>query len=302
MYNWIGQLTQGGRGIRFAAAAAGFMPKPIAFGMCWTIARLLYTFAGRQIKERIRRNLTELLELRHSWKLKEIEKDYFLNLAVTLYELLLESQAGQPGLCPERIRTEGEHHLQDALTQGKGAIVFAPHSGNFFYYYLLLTRRYSCMTVVTAGSPELRPIYEQFGSFGCRGLDYDHTPPLELVRTLRKHLQAGGVVFLLGDFYREAFPEAEFFGKRSRSPGGTAMLALAEEAPVIPCHGYRNRMFRHRLIFEQPRFLNREFATHERETATNSLNRWLERVIREHPAGWFYWFNADERFASKQIV
>ncbi|MNL89863.1 hypothetical protein D3C87_2204580 [compost metagenome] len=25
------------------------------------------------------------------------------------------------------------------------------------------------------------------------------------------------------------------------------------------------------------------------------LNRFMENVIREHPANWFYWFNAHER-------
>jgi KDO2-lipid IV(A) lauroyltransferase len=108
------------------------------------------------------------------------------------------------------------------------------------------------MTVVTAQSKELRPIYMRFQKWGCMGLDYDATPPLGLMRTLRNHLLQNGVVFLLGDFFRPQFPQATMFQRITRSPGGAAALALELQVPVIPFFGHRTRGFRHRLVFHQP--------------------------------------------------
>ncbi|UUZ79261.1 hypothetical protein LJK88_29220 [Paenibacillus sp. P26] len=139
-------------------------------------------------------------------------------------------------------------------------------------------------------------MYLKFLNLGCPGLDYDNTPPLELYRRLKKHLAAGGVVFLLGDFWRPSFPVSRFFGRRTRTPEGAAMLAIEQQVPVVPFYGFRERGFRHRLIFKEPLYLYSSFTRATRTDAANLLNRFMERVIRERPEGWFYWFNAEERW------
>ncbi|WP_051330923.1 hypothetical protein [Aneurinibacillus terranovensis] len=140
-----------------------------------------------------------------------------------------------------------------------------------------------------------------FERMGCAGLDYDTVPPIQLLRTSRRHLGANGVIVLLGDFWRPSFPMARFFDRNTRSPAGTAILAIEQQVPVVPFYGYRTRGFEHRIKFERPMFLYENFDSNERTEATNALNAVLEKIVVEKPAQWFYWFNADERWEANTV-
>jgi KDO2-lipid IV(A) lauroyltransferase len=220
---------------------------------------------------------------------------YYRNLSITLFEVMFgfwRLPRGQAG----KLCAEGEHFLQETLNHGKGAIIYAPHVGNFFYYYWYLSSHYSCLTVGTSASPELKPIYSQYEQMGCLGLDYDETSPLLMIRTLRNHLEQNGVIFILGDFWRKQFPITELFGKPTRGPQGAAALALDQQTPIIPFSGFRTNGFTHRLVFGEPIHLNQIFTRSQRQEAALSLNHSMEQTILAHPEQWFYWFNLQERW------
>jgi KDO2-lipid IV(A) lauroyltransferase len=260
---------------------------------------VFYWLAGRKLQRKVLQNLEDLLPDRSGKNRKAYRLRFFQNLAITMYEILLDSYRLK-GSESWRFRSKGEEHLEEALRLGRGAIVYTPHAGNFFYYYWYLCRKYSCLTIATAGSPELRPLYLHFQGMGCPGLDYDQTPPLELLRKLRKHLAGNGVVFILGDFWRPSFPLSRFFGKTTRTPEGAASMAIEQQVPLIPFYGRRARGFTHELTFEQPLHLYASFSKEQRADATLLLNRFMERVIREYPEQWFYWFNAEERWENER--
>jgi phosphatidylinositol dimannoside acyltransferase len=164
---------------------------------------------------------------------------------------------------------------------------------------------YSCMRSIrkqiTLHMRELRPIYLLFEQLGCRGLDYDSTPPIKLIRSIREHLEEGGVLFLLGDFFRPSFPTATFFGRPTHSPNGAVVLALEKRVPIVPFYGYREKGFKHRLVFHPPLFLYKEVRPEQRRKATDKLNGVLEEMICQVPGQWFYWFNLDERWDKTEI-
>ncbi|TDF99576.1 lysophospholipid acyltransferase family protein [Paenibacillus piri] len=295
MYEWIGKITANSRFMGILSRICGWIPRPLILLACRSMGLLLLLLAGRSQRDNLLNNMRDLLPGRSDKERRSIRRRYFQNIVFTLYELMLEADRLQTGVeRPFRIR--GEDHLEQALRIGHGAIVYTPHAGNFFYYYWYLCRNYRCLTIATAGSPELRPLYLRFQAMGCPGLDYDNTPPLELLRKLRSHLAGNGVVFILGDFWRPTFPESRFFGKRTRSPEGAAKLAIELRVPIIPFYGRRTRGFEHELNFEQPLHLYAGFTKQQRGEATLVLNRFMERVIRQHPEQWFYWFNAEQRW------
>jgi KDO2-lipid IV(A) lauroyltransferase len=260
----------------------------------WLAAKGLSRIA-RPVRQTLMRNMEDLLQPRDSRQIRRYVHAYFFNLAMTLYEILIDSYSLHRSK-DWRFQIEGEEHLTEALRHGKGAVIFTPHTGNFFYYYWYLSQHYPCLTVATVGSKELQPLYKKFEGMGCQGLDYDATPPLEMIKKIRKHLAGNGVVFLLGDFWRPTFPIARFFGRTTRSPGGPAMLSLDHKAPIVPFYGYRTTGFRHRLVFGQPVWLHEEFERNQVTDATSSLNLFLEQVVRLIPEQWFYWFNVNERW------
>lgn len=293
MYDWIGMLTEHPNRLSRIARCVNAVPRPVRLGGLWLSGWIAFRLSGN-LRKRIVGNIGGILSDRERRETRRIARRYFVNLAITMYELLIEA----PRLDERddrRMELVGEHHLQQALRQGRGAIVYSPHMGNFFYYYWKLSRRYRCLSVATASSPELRPIYLTFRDLGCSGLDYDQTPPLALLRRLREHLASGGIVFLLGDFYRPTFPEATLFGRRTRSPGGAAMLALGDRVPIVPLYGRRLRRFAHRMELAAPIQLSEEYAGRPK-AAAERLNGLLEDMIRKQPEQWFYWFSVHERW------
>jgi lauroyl/myristoyl acyltransferase len=295
MYRWIGKWTSEDKGIRRCRFWLSLVPRPCVLLFCrllsWTLS-----VTAKDFCRRVERNMGELLPV--SASISKRRRHYLFNVCTTLYELLVDS-ARLTGSQHWRFQAEGEGQLQEALALGRGAILYTPHVGNFFYYYWYLSQKYPCLTVVTAKSAELRPLYLLFQRMGCNGLDYDETPPLALVKTLRRHLAQNGVVLLMGDFWRPEFPPAQLFGRTTRLPQGAAKLALEGKVPVLLFYGYRVSGFRHRLVFAPPLFLAERYGREQAGEAMKPLHRFVELVVRKVPEQWLYWFNVDERWAAE---
>jgi KDO2-lipid IV(A) lauroyltransferase len=290
MYGIIAYLTTDARRLARIRRYGSRIPAPGVTALCWLLAATLWLGAPG-LRRRVGAGMRDALP-------ESTRPGQTLIYFVCLWRLLYEVMIGVYQLerdGAERFKLEGAEQLEAALALGRGAILFAPHMGNFFYAYWYLCRHYRCLTVGTAASPELRPLYQTFYDLGCGGLDYDATPPREMLRTLRRHLSGNGVVLLLGDFWRPAFPPARMFGRDVRSPQGAAVFALEDGVPIVPFYDVREGRSQ-RLVFGSPRHLSQEFARHERTAATSSLNQWLSTTIARHPTQWLYWFNLAERW------
>ncbi|MBA3470457.1 MAG: lysophospholipid acyltransferase family protein [Herpetosiphonaceae bacterium] len=293
MYAMIAYLTTDARRLARIRRWGSWLPAPGVTALCWLLAALLWVVAPG-LRRRVKTNMREVLP-------DSARRGQTLVYFVSLWRLLYEVMIGVYHLKrdgADRFKLEGAEQLEAALALGRGVILFAPHLGNFFYAYWYLCSQYPCLTVGTAASPELRPLYQTFYDLGCDGLDYDTTPPREMLRTLRRHLANNGVVLLLGDFWRPAFPRARMFGHDVRSPQGAAVFALEDGVPIVPFHTVRAGCHQ-RLVFGPARHLSQEFARHERTAATNSLNQWLATTIARHPTQWLYWFNVAERWEDR---
>ncbi|MCY9664228.1 lysophospholipid acyltransferase family protein [Paenibacillus alginolyticus] len=303
MYEWISKLTLNERRLDRIERVLRVFPIWMMSAFCSMLAFALHWAFRKGFQKRVEHNLIDLLGDMSKSSLRAISKQYVQNVVYTLYEILFLS-ARLEKLHASHLDVQGEEYLQEAQhrAKGKGFIVYAPHVGNFFNYYWYLTQKFDCLTVASAGSPELKPLYMKFAAMGCNGLDYDSVPPLALYRTLKKHVQSGGVIFILGDFWRPTFPLSRLFDRLTRTPEGAAMLALDHHVPVVPFYGYRVKGFKHRLVFGTPLHLYEQFersgrsGRSEREEANLLLNAFMERVIREKPSAWFYWFNVHERW------
>lgn len=307
MYEWIGQLTAAEDRLHNIRHSLRYVPKFIIVFICSVAGMVMFVVFARW-RRRILRNMRELLRKRSGGfgflGILASGMAYFSHLVVTLYELLIVA----PGLVDEKMtdnrtalllnsfHVKGQEHIERALQHNKGAIIFAAHTGNFFYYYWWLSQQYDCLAVATADSEQLRPIYQTFQNLGCRGLDYDQTPPIAILNTLRQHLRNNGVVVLLGDFWRDVFPLSQLFDRPTRSPSGAAMLALHQSVPIVPLFSQRSSGLRHQMEFGEPILLHEQYEKHEKTDATNRLNALLEQMILRAPAQWFYWFNVDERW------
>lgn len=280
--------------------ALQYLPLPVVDGLARAAGDVLYVLSGT-LREQVAGNMAAVLGPPGGSGQALPVRAYFRHLVWLLAELLVYAPAAARRV-DGVIRPVGREHLDRALSGGRGAILYSAHTGNFFYSFLWLSRHYPALAVATATSRDLYPIYRTFHKLGCDGLDYDTTPAPVLLRRLRAHLAGGGVVWLLGDFFRPSFPVTDWFGRRARLPRGAASLALELDVPVVPSYGVRAGRLRHELRFLPPVDLRRRFARAQREEAVRYLARYLERFVRARPEQWFYWFDLHRRWADSEAA
>ncbi|HEY8300509.1 MAG TPA: phosphatidylinositol mannoside acyltransferase [Jatrophihabitans sp.] len=133
--------------------------------------------------------------------------------------------------------TIGAEHLDAALERGSGAVVALPHMGNWDVAGIWAVHHTgSFATVAERLKPE--SLFDRFVEYR-EGLGFEILPltggarsPLEV---LRERLAQNKVVCLVADrdLSRRGI-EVDFFGERTRMPGGPALLAATTGAPLLP--------------------------------------------------------------------
>ena len=130
---------------------------------------------------------------------------------------------------------EGIGHLEAARALGRGVVMAMPHLGAWDWGGAWLTASGFPLTVV-AEALEPVELFDWFTAWrqrmGMTVVPLDRTAGSGVIAALRR----GEVVGLLCD--RDLIGdgvEVEFFGERTRLPGGPATLALRTGAPLLPC-------------------------------------------------------------------
>ncbi len=195
--------------------------------------------------------------------------------------------ATEPREVFQRFSIDGFEAVQAALDERRGAILALPHLGSWeIGGYWLTLKGYPMTTVVEPlEPPELFEYFkQQRQALGLRILPLGPGTTGELVKTLR----AGRLVGLVAD--RDLVGdgiEVEFFGERTRLPGGPAVLALRTGAPLFSAAvyqrpgGYYHGHIRPALTCERTGRLRQDV-----EIVTAELAREFELLIREEPSQW----------------
>ncbi|MGV3591725.1 MAG: lysophospholipid acyltransferase family protein [Gammaproteobacteria bacterium] len=298
MYAWIGRLTAPGIFARAVRRVLAALPRGVVYPLLTLVGWCIYACATRT-RRRIQQNMAILLPETAPRERSRLGRRYVVHECMTIYEQAIEYRHALSTTSRRRARIEldGVEQLDAALRLGRGAILYTPHLGNYFYSYWRLSQQYDATTVVTAGSAELRKLFEEvYALGGMKGYDYDTETPRDLVFKLRAHLKRNGVVFLLSDFSRPEFPPYTLFGKPARLPSGALTLALLQQCPIVPCYGERTGWGKHRLVFLPPLHLHERYDMRHKSEAMQQLAHTMENLIREVPEQWLYWFNVHERW------
>src|SRR5581483_2797901 len=168
------------------------------------------------------------------------------------------------GRIDDSIVVDGVENVHEAREKGSGVVIVMPHTGNWDLAGAWLARRVPCTAVVERLEPP--ELYEWFNRVRHH-LGFD-TVPLgpQAGPALMKALRANRVVGLLCD--RDiggTGVEVEFFGERTKLPGGPATLALRSGAAILPSAAYFD-----------------EDVVRITQTVTNEL----EKLIRRAPLQW----------------
>ena len=192
----------------------------------------------------------------------------------------------------DEVTVEGKKHLIQALDQGKGAIVFLPHFGN----WELLALVYGALIPDQAKAIAF-PLKNRY--LDVLVSQYRERLGLKLItrrRAVRETLRALKEGYAIGFFAdQNAGREGvfvDFFGKPASAVRGPATLALKTGAPLLLSMDIRQPDDRHHVIITPA--IDLEISGDlEQDVQTNTARilKILETYIRQYPDQWLWTHN-----------
>ncbi|MEO3757591.1 phosphatidylinositol mannoside acyltransferase [Mycobacterium sp. B14F4] len=171
-----------------------------------------------------------------------------------------------------------------ALDAGRGAVLALPHSGNWDMAGVWLVQNYGTFTTV---AERLKPesLYNRFVAyreslgFEVVPLTGGERPPFEV---LAERLRDNGVVCLMADrdLSRNGV-QVDFFGEPTRMPAGSAKLAIATGAALLPVHCWYDRDGWGMQVYPEV-----DASAGDVTVLTQALADRFARNIAAHPADW----------------
>jgi KDO2-lipid IV(A) lauroyltransferase len=213
-------------------------------------------------------------------------RQQFANYARYWYEMF-RLQPGDRAALNETFKPAGNSHLEAAVAQQRGVILALPHLGNWDLAGAWLSTQVQHVTVV-AEPVEPPELFEWF-------VDTRRALGMEVIAlgpgagpALLRALRAEHVVCLVCD--RDIAGdgvEVEFFGERTRLPGGPATLALRTGAPLLPVAAYFQGETGHGATIEAPIRVERRGRLRDDVTrVTQDLAHRFEELISAAPEQW----------------
>jgi KDO2-lipid IV(A) lauroyltransferase len=237
----------------------------------------------RQVERNLQRVTERTLD---AAALKQATGAVFANYARYWYELFRLGPDDRAAL-QSTLQAAGREHFDAAYEAGRGVILCLPHLGNWDVAGAWLSGQLGGITVVaeTVEPPEL---FDWFVATRRQiGLEVIPLGPDAGSAVLRA-LGEGRVVCLVCD--RDLTGdgvEVDFFGERTRLPGGPGTLAFRSGAALVPVGTYFDGDRGHRVHFDAPIAVERSGRLREDVArVTQELARRFEDLIRVAPEQW----------------
>lgn len=279
-------------GIDAAAACASALPRPLAYQLADVAGFATFYLWPRGRRNALRNFAWVLGREARSPSVRRTAKGSFRYYARMAIDVLRQRRLDAESL-RHSIRAEGLEHLDAALARGKGAILVAPHLGNwetavslacFVRHRVLAVSEDGFAAQLVAGNRDRAGI--------------EIVPRSKSLRPLLRALSSNSLVILVCDLAKDMqASEVDFFGLPSRIPVGPALLARRTGAALVPIYAIRDHDQRTLVRIEPP---VAPHVTDDQERDVQLMSQWIAdffaRVIRANVVQWYpyqqYWSDA----------
>jgi len=251
-------------------------------------------------KRLIRKNLSRIMGLpARSWRVRRAVSAMFRHFAFYWVDLFRFAQLPPARMleCHDGVR--GNEHLEEAVAQGKGAVLLTAHLGNWELGGVLLSQQELPVSIVYV--KDAFADVERYRSFLRSQGEVEEIAispgaawsSLPVLRALR----AGRLVAMQGDrdFDGRGIP-APFFVELVRFPRGPFLVALLTGAPIVPAFVSYTPSYRFEASFGEPIYVT-STGDRERDLQT-AVEKWaavLETEIRRVPTQWYTFYDYFEK-------
>ena len=267
--------------------AIGLIPRRLSFFIGNFLGQLWFCFDKRHRHVALD-NLTHAFgDKMTPVEIKRLARQVFRNVAQIIFEIGWSMQ-----LPDEDFNTffsvDGLSNLHTAQKKQKGVLLLTAHMGN--WEFLPITAAMIGLQAGTIYRPlDFLPL-EQFVKYIRTRFGAKVIPKRHSTRTILKSLKHEESVGILLDqsTHRGKGVFVDFFGRRTCTNKGLALLALKTGAPVIPVFQVREKLgFRANFLPEVP-LIKTGDITKDVEANTLQYTRVIETFIRRYPDQWFW--------------
>jgi len=265
-----------------------FIPRPVCLALARAFGRLMFG----AMKERAQVAVDNLaLIYGDAMPPKErvrLARENFAHLSEVFFEILHVVARRQR--LDKIITVEGLENLQAALGQGRGAVFFSAHLGNFLLMTPPLMKLGNIKFVFRdPAEPKAAEIYTWARNrMGVRVIA--DNPREKCALQCFKQIRSKGVVGILIDQVENGGVWVDFMGQPAGSTIGAVSVALRTGAPLLPLRCLRLPDRRLKVEIGPEFAVQREGAPEEElitraVTATNAV---VGQWVREHPEQWLW--------------
>ncbi len=267
--------------------ALKYLPIGVASGFGAWLGRAVGPWTGAH--RTAARNLARALPERTAEEQVHILRQAWDNFGRTMMEyavlprLARESIAGTA----EHIIVEGYEAVAALTAQGKPAILFGAHLGNWETVPPALARTVKPMTIVYR--PPNNPLVDKLIG-DIRG---GYTAGMAAkgssgTRQLVKAMNDGALVFMVVDQKNNTGMEIPFFGRGAFTGPGVVRIAMRFNCPVFPVRTERLDGAKFKVTIEAPWTFPPDGSDDDVRAALTRINQRLEDWIRARPGQWLW--------------
>ena len=218
---------------------------------------------------------------------REMARSVYRNLGQILFEVgwsLVASRAERE----RRIRIEGLEHYRRAVEQGKGVLVITGHIGNWELLPIVADRATIPVHVVyrPLDFVPLNLFVENLRTrFGGHLIPTSHAM-IRIVRALKRREVVGVLMDQSVDWYDGVW--VDFFGRRTCTSKGLALIARKSRCPVISVFIYREQGGFRAVFGPEVPIAYTGDKTRDIEVNTLRFSKVVEHAVRRQPEQWFW--------------
>lgn len=189
------------------------------------------------------------------------------------------------------MRTEGAENIQRALAQGKGALLFSAHFGNWEVASLALAQLAPLHVVARPLDSALaeKELFRFRSSLGARIIYKEHA-----ARPILQALRRNEMVAILIDqnVLRSQAIFVDFFGATAATTPSLATFHLRSHAPIVPVFCYPADSFSYHVrIYPSLELVLSGDWSNDVLKITQHSTKIIEAEIRRRPELWFWFHN-----------
>ena len=274
----------------FTAKLIGFfvsrLPRSVTLTIGGWLGTLIFWLAPQQ-RELVCQQLQFSLDLSSERRIRAIAKQCFENLGRNVLEFMQFPRINSKQI-QQYVSFEGVQHVEQALAQGKGAIILTGHFGNWELLAASISATIAPLTPIVRKlrSPRLNALVSSYREqAGYATIDRD-TGIRHALRCLKRN-ELLGIVADVDTSVSGVF--VDFFGRPAYTPYSPVAIALKTGTAILPTFIVRQPDGSHRAIIEPPLVLQRtDVKEKDLVINTQKFTKIIESYIRQYPAQWIW--------------